>query len=111
MSDPVPGLTCAACHGELYPSEAQRTDEGWRHTEADRRKCSAQRRSRQQQERREDIEWMAETGETFSGVAKRLGISIAALDRWLRHNDLLHIHRTLLARDPGATNARRRTAA
>lgn len=32
--------------------------------------------------RAEDLEWMASTGETTEGAARRLGISIDALEKW-----------------------------
>lgn len=114
MSLEAPGLTCATCHGPLYPEQARRTDDGWKHTQEARGTCLNQRRVREGRESRaaraEDLEWMAETGETFSGAAKRLGISNSALDRWLRHNDRMDLHGTLLSRDPGACNGGRRAA-
>lgn len=42
--------------------------------------------------RLEDIEWLADTDETLTGAATRLGITTQALTRWLRnhgHDDLL----------------------
>lgn len=41
-------------------------------------------------ERREDLDWMARTGETTEGAAHRLGISTEALERWC----LKHAHDT-----------------
>lgn len=35
-------------------------------------------------ERARDLEWMAETGETYERAAERLGITPAALEKWGR---------------------------
>lgn len=109
----APGLTCATCHGDLYPHEAKRTDDGWRHHRA-RNLCNSIRRLREAEANRraraEDLEWMAETGETFTGAAKRLGISNSALERWLRIHPMPGVYRALLARDPGAINGKKRAA-
>ena len=50
-------------------------------------------------QRREDLEWFVETGETAEGAARRLGISDLALEKWCRNNALDLWHR-LRARDP-----------
>lgn len=50
--------------------------------------------------RNEDILWMAETGESATGVAERLGITRDALDQWCRRQGLDDTLRTLAARDP-----------
>lgn len=110
----IPGLTCATCHGPLYPHQAKRTDEGWRHNGRARNACNSIRVARENAHkvaaRREDVLWMTETGETFSGVATRLGITNQALEAWLRRNDLEDIRARLLAREPGATTKRRSAA-
>ena len=117
MSIEAPGLTCATCHGELYPDEARRTNDGWKHSQAARGQClavrTAREHARKRQQRLEDLQWMAETGECFSGAAKRLGITFAALDRWLRLNHFADLRQTLLAREPIGSQSResRRTAA
>lgn len=41
------------------------------------------KRSRFQRDRLEDLEWMAATGETFEGAAKRLGITQPGLEKWI----------------------------
>lgn len=113
MNRAVPGLTCVTCRSVLYSGEAKRTDAGWRHV--DRNLCNSIRVKAENAEkraaRREDIEWMCETGETFSGVAKRLGITNTALEKWLRANDMRDVQQRLLARDPGAITHRRKAAA
>lgn len=38
--------------------------------------------------RREDLAWMAETGETFAGAAKRLGVTTDALGKWCERHDM-----------------------
>lgn len=39
------------------------------------------------EDRIEDCRWMAETGETLTGAAKRLGIGRTALESWLTKHD------------------------
>lgn len=46
--------------------------------------------AQQAAERREDLAWMAATGETTEGAAARLGITADALERWC----LKHAHQT-----------------
>lgn len=108
-----PGLTCAVCHDPLYPENARRTDDGWRHADKTS-KCQSRLAERQHAEKRdarnEDLRWMAETGETFSGAAKRLGLGNAALDRWFRLHPMPDVKAALLARDPGATTGRQKAA-
>jgi hypothetical protein len=50
--------------------------------------------------RREDVLWMAETGESLSGAAKRLGIKVDALERWCDKNDMRDELRKLRSREP-----------
>lgn len=37
--------------------------------------------------RAEDLAWMARWGETFAGAARRLGISVDALEKWCDRNN------------------------
>jgi hypothetical protein len=55
--------------------------------------------------RLEDARWMAETGECLDGAARRLGISKAALERWLTANDRATLS-ALLAKQPRDHNNR-----
>lgn len=55
--------------------------------------------------RAEDLEWMAATGENAVGAAERLGISLAALERWGRRNRP-DLWATLSARNPRDPNYR-----
>lgn len=121
------GLTCARCKGQLYPHTAKRTDDGFTHIHHCPRMCSVEdcdkrhhsggycithgHRFRKygdplmaprlfnKDERLEDCRWMAETGESFSGAASRLGLKRNALENWLRRNDPDTLAR-LLAREP-----------
>ena len=38
------------------------------------------------QARREDLDWLAQTGETSEGAATRLGLSVDSLERWALKN-------------------------
>lgn len=51
------------------------------------------------QNRLEDLKWMADTGESATGAAARLGIGYSALEVWLRRHDRA-LWRRLVARDP-----------
>ena len=111
MSIRAPGLTCSTCHGDLYPDEARRSDDGWRHAPSARGKCISNRTTRlHEQSRRaraEDLRWMAETGESFDGAAKRLGVTSMALERWFRLNPMPDVQRTLRSRNPIGNTSRR----
>lgn len=50
--------------------------------------------------RREDIRWMAETGESLTGAAQRLGLTHTALDKFCRRQGLYDELHRMLARDP-----------
>ncbi len=55
--------------------------------------------------RLEDLAWMADTGESASGAAERLGMTLSALERWCdRH--ARDLWRRLSARDPVDHNER-----
>lgn len=48
----------------------------------------------------EDVEWMAETGESFEGAAMRLGVQASSLERFLdreKRRDLMAAFRRLVA--------------
>lgn len=49
--------------------------------------------------RREDVTWMAESGETLEGAAKRLGLSRGGLAKWLDSVDLSHLKEQMAARE------------
>lgn len=55
--------------------------------------------------RREDLTWLADTGESLTGAAQRLGMRPGSLETWCRRHapDLLQ---RLLAREPIDPNAR-----
>lgn len=72
---------------------------------------------RQAEERAEDLAWMAETGETLTGAAKRLGIGLNALEKWCRTHGEMAVYRRLAAREdlvptyrPKACQRRRRAS-
>lgn len=54
--------------------------------------------------RREDLRWMAETGESATGAAQRLNLTLAALEKWCRRNEVDLWHQ-LLANEPTDHNA------
>lgn len=68
---------------------------------------AAQRRMREQRnaDRLEDVSWLAETGESLSGAAARLGLTNEALRQWCRRfaPELAPI---LVAREPRDPNQR-----
>lgn len=45
--------------------------------------------------RNEDLDWMATTGETTEGAAKRLAITLDALEKWCARNNRPVWHRLL----------------
>ena len=122
----VPGLTCATCEARLYPHEARRTPDGFVHL--DRAACagckvdgcqgkkSARGYCRPHYHRwlrhgdplggritiaetLEDIEFMADTGESLVGAAARLGLKRATLGTFLGRNGRHDLTRRLAARD------------
>lgn len=120
-----PGLTCADCQQPLAPHLAVRTLDGWEH--AGRCPCKVndcpnprhaggycnphygrmKRHGNPLAGNRaniklhiEDIEWMAENGESLSGAAARLGVTVSALDRHLRRGGHTDIITTLLRHEP-----------
>lgn len=123
----APGLTCAHCRGDLYPHTAKRTGDGFAHVHQCPKSCSVEgcdraydsigycnthrRRFRKygdplvapklvnRDARLEDVRWMAETGESFTGAAARLGLKRDALENWLRRHDPETLAR-LIAREP-----------
>lgn len=90
-------ITCAHCDRALYPGLARYSPDGF--------VCAAQRDC----ERREDVAWMAEWGESLTGAARRLGIHAEVLARWLRVH-APEANRRLLAREPRDWNVSRRAA-
>lgn len=55
--------------------------------------------ARKQAARREDLEWMAKTGESAINATKRLGITYHGLERWAR-NHAPEAWKTLVANNP-----------
>lgn len=55
--------------------------------------------------RREDLEWMASTGESAEGAAARMGLSYGALERWA-HRHAREVWSVLVARNPRDHNYR-----
>lgn len=49
--------------------------------------------------RLEDVRWMAETGENLDGAARRLGLRVETLERFLERNDRAAL-KALVARRP-----------
>ena len=49
--------------------------------------------------RREDLAWMADTGECLSGALRRLNITRAVLEKWCHLNDCFDLYRRLAARE------------
>lgn len=90
---PPPGCLCARCGTSLRHDLARRTEHGWMHRW--HTTCEAR-------ERLEDLRWMAETGESVLGAAKRLGISRESLTTWCRRNDAMDIYDALRRRNPTA---------
>lgn len=54
----------------------------------------------------EDIEWMAATGETVDGAARRLGIKRDALDRFLDVVERRDLWRALVRNTPAGAGVR-----
>ena len=54
--------------------------------------------------RLEDLTWMAETGESASGAAHRLGLNRDALEKWCANN-ATDLWRQLMANEPRDHNA------
>lgn len=51
-------------------------------------------------DRAEDVRWLAETGESLIGAARRLGISREALEKWLTTHQMRDELEALRRRDP-----------
>lgn len=47
----------------------------------------------------EDLQWMADTGESLTGAAHRLAISTDALEKFCERHHVTHLARRLRARD------------
>ena len=93
-------ITCPRCDEPLYPDLARRTDEGWMHVTC-RPGWQIRRKAREfNTARREDVHFLAETGENTHGAAARLGINRDALESWCRRNGLNAEWEQLRRRDP-----------
>lgn len=57
------------------------------------------------EQRLEDLQWMASTGECATRAAARIGTTFKNLEKWCRRNDLALWHR-LLGNEPRDHNAR-----
>lgn len=89
---------CPRCGRDLYPHTARPTDAGW--VCANRLSCgNAAKAAARRDARIEDVQWMADTGETLSGAARRLGLSVDAFERWL-HRNAPELRRPLARREP-----------
>ena len=127
MTDPTPpGLTCCRCGQSLYGYVARRTEDGWRHAQSlCPRFCSVEGCERKHQARGfcqthylrnragerggprrvltpdhlEDVEWMAETGESWAGALTRLGITGSTLERFLYRHDRADLVAALKGRE------------
>ncbi len=55
--------------------------------------------------RLEDLQWLVDTGESFSGAAARIGIDERALERWCYKHNARHLYLQLRAREPLPANA------
>jgi hypothetical protein len=64
--------------------------------------------------RAEDLAWMADTGETVTGAAKRLGISVETLEKWCARHGQMAVYRRLASHEdvptwrPSSYDRRRR---
>jgi len=50
--------------------------------------------------RREDLQWLVETGEHLTGACHRLGITRDTLYAWCHSNGCLTLYQRLASRDP-----------
>jgi transposase-like protein len=50
--------------------------------------------------RREDVAWMAATGESLSGAARRLGITASGLEKWCEKHGRVDDLNVLRSREP-----------
>lgn len=53
----------------------------------------------QRRARVEDLQWMAETGESLTGACTRLRLTREALEKWCRGNGCLEVYHRLAARE------------
>jgi hypothetical protein len=123
MIDIPPGLLCGNCEQPLYPETARSTDYGWMHAGHCPSTCAIDGCEQPRDARGwcqnhwkqwrkhghplatraielEDVEWMAETGESFYGAAMRLGVKPGSLEKFLcgkQRQDLLRAMRGLEA--------------
>lgn len=54
---------------------------------------------RKREARREDLQWMAASGESAVNAAKRLGMTYHGLENWAKKN-ALDVRKTLVANNP-----------
>lgn len=81
--------TCSRCAKSTYREDGQRRDNA----------------ERARAERIEDLEWMAETGESLAGAAHRLGLTLSALEHFLSRAGRLDLRAVLVGRNPHDHNA------
>lgn len=135
-----PGLTCARCEQALYPTTVRATDDGWQHATRCPRTCTIdgchnpheahgycsphyQRMKRHGDPlgegtlrpssiEVEDVEWMAQTGESLTGACRRLGRSAGTLQKAMARAGRSDLYRVLANREgdwntPGRMNQKR----
>lgn len=133
----APGLTCARCAGSLYPRPATRTDEGFTHAGRCPRVCSlpecnaphvARGYCRRHYARHvlgrqprpkpvdqvihlDDVAWMADTGETWTGACQRLSVKPKTLEKYLTEEGRYDLATRMKARETPLTAGSRKQVA
>lgn len=91
-------IACAKCLTALYPEIARPTDDGYVH--ADGLACHRADLQRRAAERAEDAAFLADTGESLTGAAERLGMTVSALSNLLRKQGMRDVLVKLTTREP-----------
>lgn len=114
----APGLTCCRCEQPFNKRYTTRTNEGLAHAQMcpcsrdgcrNRARlpdalCGRCRRSQDVADKIEDLEWMAETGESITPAANRLDTTPEAIEKMLNRLGRSDLYLTLAARE-GAWNS------
>lgn len=129
-----PGLTCARCAGSLYPRPATHTQEGYVHTTRCPRICTIPgcgrphvakgfcgpcykrggepaTRTSMDSVHLDDVAWMANTGETWTGAVARLGVKAKTLEKWLKDRGAYDLAVRMRARETPLTSGSHKVAA